>query len=453
MDVIRACVVVLATVSAGPTVGTADAVLLRHSAEVGETSRVLITLSAEGLYRPSPPPSEAKAEPLKPLALRVKTRLDFAERVVAVNPEGEARRTLRKVVQAASAINGEIRPQASALRPEVALLVAEPREGAVFVWSPGGPLSRSELELVQAAGDPLTLTGVLPGKPVSVGDRWKVGGEAARCLSAYDALAVNALEATLEGLDDASATIRLTGEVRGAVLGGEGTITCSGSLKFDRKAGRIERLSVERSETRKPGPVEAGLEIKSTLTIERSPLPRPAELSDGVLAGVPSEPGPEGERLRLASPDGKYTLLHDRDWHTYWDDNRQTVLKRLDRGEVVAQCNLATGPRAGKGRHQDLVQLRDDLRRALGRRFGQFLGAGEVDGDPAGGFRYKLSAQGREGDLGVLWYYYLVASPEGDQLLVTFTLADSQAKAFGDQDLQLIGSLRWKSRPESPPQP
>ena len=453
MDVIKACVIVLAAVNVEPPAGPAVAVALRESAEVGQTTRALVTLSAEGLYRPSPPPSQGKAESIKPLAIRVKTRLDFAERVLAVNPEGEAQRTLRRVVQAASAINGEIRPQASALRPEVALLVAEPREGTVFVWSPGGPLTRSELELVQAAGDPLALTGLLPGKPVAVGDRWKVGGDAARCLSAYDALAVNALEATLEGLDEASATIRLAGEVRGAVLGGEGVMTLSGSLKFDRKAGRIDRLSVERSENRKPGPVEAGLEIKSTLAIERSTIPTPAELSDGVLAGVPPEPGPKGELLLLASPDGKYTLLHDRDWHTYWDDTRQTVLKRLDRGEVVAQCNLATGPPAGKGRHQDVVQLRDDLRRALGSRFGQFLGAGEVDGDPAGGFRYKLAAQGREGELGVLWYYYLVASPEGDQLLVTFTLADSQAKAFGDQDLQLIGSLRWKTRPESPPQP
>ncbi len=449
MDVIKACVIVLATVSREPPAGPAEAVVLRESAKVGDTTRVLVTLSAEGLYRPSPPPSETEVEPLKPLAIRVKTRLDFAERVVAINPEGEARRALRKVVQAASAINGEIRPQVSALRPEVALLIAEPREGAVVVWSPGGPLTRSELELVQAAGDPLALTGLLPGKPVAVGDRWKVDAEAARCLSAYDALAVNALEATLERVDEATATIRLAGEVRGAVLGGEGTITCSGSLTFDRNAGRIDRLSVERTETRKPGPVEAGLEIKSTLTVERSASPMPAELSDGVLAGLRLEPGPKGERLLLASPDGKYTLLHDRDWHTYWDDNRQTVLKRLDRGEVVAQCNLAIGPQAGKGRHQDLVQLRDDLRRALGRRFGQFLGAGEVDGDPAGGFRYKLAAQGREGDLGVLWYYYLVASPEGDQLLVTFTLADSQAKAFGDQDLQLIGSLRWNARPDS----
>ena len=91
---------------------------------------------------------------------------------------------------------------------------------------------------------------------------------------------------------------------------------------------------------------------------------------------------------------------------------------------MVAQCNLSVGPAAGPGRHQDPTQFRDDIRRALKGRFVQFLGVGEVDGDPAGGFRFKVGVQGREGDLGVVWYYYLVASPDGDQLVAIFTLAD-----------------------------
>ena len=65
----------------------------------------------------------------------------------------------------------------------------------------------------------------------------------------------------------------------------------------------------------------------------------------------------------------------------------------------------------------------------LKERFVQFLGAGEVEGDPAGGFRFKVGVQGREGDLGVVWYYYLVASPDGDQLLATFTLAAGTREA------------------------
>ena len=147
--------------------------------------------------------------------------------------------------------------------------------------------------------------------------------------------------------------------------------------------------------------------------------------------------------LSFTPPGGKFTLLHDRDWHTFTESTRLTVLKWLDHGEVVAQCNLAAGPDAGRGRHQDLGQFRDDIRRALGKNFGKVVGEGEVRGDPSGGFRHKVAVGGKVGEVGVLWLYYLVASPQGHQLLATFTLAENQSKRFADQDLRLVGSLRW----------
>jgi hypothetical protein len=169
----------------------------------------------------------------------------------------------------------------------------------------------------------------------------------------------------------------------------------------------------------------------------------PVELTDDALGRWPLEGGPERERLVFFAPNGRYAIKHDRDWHTYWDDSRLAVLKRVEAGRLVAQCNLAAGPNAGRGRHQDPARFRDDVRKGLSSRFGQFLGEGEVEGDPAGGYRYKVGVQGRQGDLPVVWYYYLIAAPEGDQLLATFTLAATQARAFGDQDEVLIGSFRW----------
>ncbi len=157
-----------------------------------------------------------------------------------------------------------------------------------------------------------------------------------------------------------------------------------------------------------------------------------------------SDSTPGRDLLLFRSPDGKYTLLHDRDWHIYWDDDRQAVFKRLDRGEMVAQCNIAAGPDAGKGRHQDLAQFRDDLKKALGTRFVRVVGQGEVDGAAAGGFRYKVTVEGRQGDSGVLWHYYLIASPEGEQLIATFTLGLAQQAQFADSDLRMIGTLEWK---------
>jgi hypothetical protein len=429
-------------------------VVLREVGQVGSATRVVVTLKAEGKFFEGVPASASggggaaekekeKAEPPRARVLKVETRTEFAERVLACDPAGRAVGTARWVVQAAAAINGEIRTRATAIRPEVALLVAERRDDAVVVFSPAGPLTRSELEVVEAVGDPLVLAGLLPDQPVTVGDRWRVGRDAARGLSGYDALAANTLEATVETLDAASAALRLKGEIRGAVLGGEGTIAAEGTCQLDRAAGQIVRLVLTRHEVRKAGPVEEGLDISSTLTIERRPSAVPAELADPILAALPRDRDPDRELLLLVAPNGTYSLRHDRDWHIYWDDSRLTVLKRLDHGEVAAQCNLNVGPKVPRGKHQDPEQFRDDVRRALAERFGQFVGVGEVEGDPAGGFRYKVAVQGRQGDVGILWDYYLIASPEGDQLLATFTHAAAQHAAFGDQDLRLISSLRW----------
>jgi hypothetical protein len=453
MAVARSCAVGLVAFGVGiGAAAAAEPARLRDEARPGQVTHVVIELKARGLYRPGAP--EAGAEAPKPLKVRVQTRFDFVERLLQAEPGGAARRAVRWVNQAAAAINGEgaFQPTATSLRPDVALLVVERRRGGLLSFSPAGPLTRAELELVHGPCDPLALAGLLPAEPVAVGDHWTVGDEAARSLSGYDALAVNALRATLEALDEDSARITLKGEVRGAALGGEGVITCSGSLSFDRRQGRIASVTVDRVEDRKAGPVEAGLEVTSTLTMDRTGAEPPAELTEAALAGVPLDASPASELLLYSPPQGKYTLLHDRDWHTFAEDTRRAVLKRLDRGEVVAQCNLAVGPHAGKGRHQDLKQFRDDIRAALGRRFVAFLGAGELDGTPAAELRYKVAVGGREGDVDIVWFYYLAASPEGEQILATFTLTRALLGRFADQDLQMIGSLQWKAE-EAPRTP
>ena len=422
----------------------AELLTLAEVARPGDSTRVTVELKADGTFRPSTPPGTPEA---KPMALKVATRLEYADRVVAVGPGSVPSRAVRNVSRAAATIGGEARPTTPELRPEVGALLATRRgENAVDIVSLGGPLTRSELELVSGPGDPLALPALLPTRPVKVGDHWVVGDLAAKNLTGYDALAANSLEATLEAIDGDVAKIRLLGLIRGAALGGEGSIACDGSLVFDRKSRRIERLTLRRAETRRAGPIESGLDVKSVLSVTRVTVPVSADSGlDDNLASVARSDSTSGRDLLLfTAPDGKYALLHDRDWHIYWDDARQAVFKRLDRGEMVAQCNLAVGPNAGKGRHQDLTQFRDELKKALGNRFVRIVGQGEVDGVAAGGFRYKVTVEGRQGDSGVLWHYYLIASPDGEQLIATFTLGLAQQAQFADSDLRMIGTLEWK---------
>ncbi|WZO98655.1 hypothetical protein EP7_000235 [Isosphaeraceae bacterium EP7] len=423
---------------------------LRERAKAGRTTRVSISLKAEGEWTPGQPPGSKAEAPPKPMALKVETSLEYAEKLLSVDDNGVPSRSARRIGRAAVAVNGEVRPFALALRPELTTLVADRREQGVTVFSPAGPLSRRELELIQGPGDSLTLAGLLPIKAVGKGDRWTVSDSFARSISGYDALASNTLEATLESIDAETARIALVGDVRGASLGGEGSMALHGTAVFDRAGGFVRQLKVERAEVRKAGQVENGLDMKSSLDVRQQTADAPPELADDAIKGLEVPIDPAFERLTLDLPGGRAGAEVDRDWHIAWDDDRRVVLKRLDHGELVAQCNISKGPEAGRGRHQDPSQFRDDIRKALGGRFVQFLGAGEVEGAPPGEFRYKVAAQGREGDVGVIWYYYLIADAEGAQLLATFTLGEAQSKSFGDQDMRLIESIRWGVRKPQP---
>ncbi|WP_165251759.1 hypothetical protein [Paludisphaera soli] len=441
-------VMALSTWAGGAIAAEEGAITIAESVSPDAVTAARIELKASGLYRPPLPPDAMTpdAKMPKPLDVDIQTRVVYWERTL----KGPKRRAVRLVRQAASAINGEIRPIALELRPELALLIAERRDldGSVTVASPAGSLTRGELELVEGLGDSLCLADLLPEGPTAKAKPWPVRKSALWALTGYDAIASTTVEAQIESSDEQRVRITIKGEVKGSVMGAEGTLTCDGWLTFDRKAGLVDGLELNRTESRLPGAVEAGLDLKSTLTVvRRASTGVPPELADAALASLSPELTSGRLLLQLIAPDGRYNLLHDRSWHTYWDDKKLVVLKRYEKGRVTAQCNLAYGPPAGKGKHQDVESFREDVRRALKERFGQFLGAGEVEGEGDGGFRYKLGVQGRYNDLGLLWYYYLIASPAGDQLLATFTLVDSDAGAFGSEDETIVGSLQWNDPP------
>lgn len=430
---------------AGSGIGSADEakVELREAPAIGQATRVTITLQADG----SRPDYEARG---KPLPFKVETHVDYLEKIVAIGPNAEPTQAVRRVERASAEIDffrGVGQSMTVQIRPEVTLLISDRQSESVLTYSAGGPLLRNEVDLLQGPGDPLTLVGLLPTGDVGIGDSWNVGPLASKALTEYETLSHQGLKAKLEKLDDQEALIRLDGEIQGAVRGGEGTIKFDGELFFDRQNSLVRRLVLNREESRKKGHVESAIEAESTLTVTREPIELPEELSDEALKELSLEAEPHRLLLLYASPGGEYRILHDRNWHLAFEDVRRAVLKRIENGQTVAQCDLALGSRVGPGRHQDTDQFREDVRTALGEYFGEFVGSGEIDGPDDGNFRFKLAVEGKPREEAPesipLWYYYLIASPEGDQLYAVFTLSQALEAAFGAQDLSMVGSLEW----------
>ncbi|MFM8496947.1 MAG: hypothetical protein ACKOEM_15730 [Planctomycetia bacterium] len=427
---------------------------LRERVDSGRVIRTAGAMTAEGNYLLDPtadPKSLTRPEELKPESLKVQVtaRMVVQDRWKLSDAAAEASSNVlmaqRFVELAEVSMGGQIRSAKTALAANRKRFLVDLQDEMVRQASLDGPVSRQDLETITMPCDGTTLWTLLPREPVAAGDSYRLDKLAAKSISLFDLISVNELEGTIDKIDATSVTIKIKGSVRGAVLGAEGKMNVDGQFTFNRENGFVDFLRLERDESRRPGSVEAGLDIHSTLEIRRSILDQiPQQLSEKELESWPRAITPALLKLVWQEPSGLFSLEHDRDWHTTWTDVQESVIKRVDRGGVViAQCNLKKGNTVQKGHHQDPVQFREDVQAGLKERFRKFFGEGTLDRPAESGFGYKLAAEGVIQDLPVAWYYYLMASPEGDQYLMTVTSTLAEFQSGNKESLQFVESLRW----------
>src|SRR5947208_626530 len=168
----------------------------------------------------------------KPVALKLAATAEhrFAERVSVVHPTGLVGKAARYYETALSSITINGTPARHELRPERRLTVAQRPGDTILCYSPAGPLTREELELVSEHFDTLSLSGLLPGKAVAVGETWKVGNGAVQGLCSFEGLVSQDLTGTLESVQGGVVTVKVTGTAKRIELGAQAarSVTATG---------------------------------------------------------------------------------------------------------------------------------------------------------------------------------------------------------------------------------
>src|SRR5262249_25535650 len=145
---------------------------------------------------------------------------------------------------------------------------------------------------------------------------------------------------------DGVAEIAAAGSVSGAVGGVSTEIELKIKFRFDIKAERISFLALLVKEKRAVGHIGPGLDTVAKLIVNITPAGRSEFLTADVLRELPRRSTPDLTHLAYASRGGQFRFDYDRRWYLTSDDAKLAVLRLLDRGELVAQCNvsaLATG--------------------------------------------------------------------------------------------------------------
>jgi hypothetical protein len=376
-----------------------------------------------------------------PIKVEAKNAHKFTEKVVATDRIG-IRRAVRwyETAQARATVDGDRTERT--LAPDHRLILAQRTGDDLSCYALAGPLTRPELEVVAEHFETLHLAGVLPPKAVAVGDTWKLGNSPAQSLCLFEGLIASELTAKLAAVNGRSALITVEGTAKGIENGAMATLAVNARVTFDLDARRIVQVEWKQRDTREQGPISPAAEIESTTILKREPV---TTEPDELKARVPAEDSIPGavRYLLHRDPKGRFQFLHDRDWHVVGQTDHHLVMRLLDRGDFVCQATVTPWKKAEAGKHVSADEFGKLV--AEGWKMEQVLDRNEVPSD-SDRWVYRIAARGELDGVAVSQTFYAVATANGDQMILTFTMKPANAPRLGTKDVALVNAIDFAKR-------
>ena len=408
---------------------------LQADPKVGQATHVIASLEVGGDLKIQ---GENKVD-LMPMS--VSANLEYDEHLLAVPQDDQYHfRSLRHYSKIDAAIRVDKGGETPELREDRRLIVVDRQGDQTVIFSPEGHLTRDELDLVDILGNTLVIDELLPSRSVAVGEKWTHGKLTIGSLLGLDAIAKSDVQSELLGMHGHVARLEMSGLVHGAIEGVATEIELKAKYHFDTKLKRITALVLAVKENRSIGHVGPGVDVVAKLKLAITPIKPSPGLQAAIKEKLTVEPTTELTRLEHVAPDGTFRFACDRRWYLTTDDRNMVVLRLIDRGNLVAQCNISPALRRSPEKPMSLEQYQQDVKHTLGKRAEQIVSAAEYS-DAAGQLVYRVVARGEVEKLPIEWRYYLIAAPNGRRTALSFTVEGELAERLGTSDRELVSTV------------
>jgi hypothetical protein len=424
---------------------TSDVVDFRPAAQVGSYRQTKVVVEVEGKLK-----LNADGQEVRHLPLKVQGELQYVERVLSQAKRWTDVRLVRVYQSAQAKIRLHESDLTNELRPERRLIAVESNDKSAVLFSPQGPITREELDLVELPASGLALEALLPARAQKIGSQWPLPEFTVARLLNLEAVSQQDVACTLDSVKEGVAIVSLAGKITGAVGGVSSDIELKGKLNFDLRQRAVTWLTLAYKENRAIGHAQPGFEVMTTLRMVSAAAQPIAELSDKALAGLTLKADGGHTLIELNSAAGGFQLTHDRRWSVMLERHDLTVLRLVDRGDLIAQCNITPRPSLGKDEQLTMEGFQEDVKRVLSKNFEEMVAATEETGDS--GLRVlRVVVAGKVGELPIQWTYYHLSDDQGRRASLVFTLESSLLERFAHIDRELIGNFRFL--PDKQPRP
>ena len=304
-----------------------EAVTLSERFEPGHISKVDVGVKLSGKL--AVPTDKAKAPQL--VALTGHSRVTYDERVLAADEPGMLKAVrVYSQVEFVRVTGGST--QDAGIRPSVRRMVVIKTDGRRAPFSPDGPLTWGEIDVVRTdVFNPSVVPGLLPPGPVKKGQSWKASAAAVAELTDMEKVDSGAIEVELLGVTEIErkrvARLRISGTVKGVNEDGPNEQSLEGTAYFDLDAGLLTYLSIKGTHKLLDGTGQTVGVIEGQFSMTRARIDRPpAELSDSALSIVALKPTAENTLLLYDNVELGVRFLYPRGWRVGAVQGRQVTV-------------------------------------------------------------------------------------------------------------------------------
>lgn len=410
-------------------------------------AEVTIELEVGGSLHVRDQANEAPQE--RTLPTSVSAKLVYDEHRVAPAAGTVATRAIRYYREASAVLKVEDTGLAPKLAENRRLIVAENPGGRLSFAAAGGLLEREELDLIDVTGDSLALDSLLPNRVVGPDATWPADPTTMASILSMDSVAASEVQSTLDKFNHDFALVRIAGAVVGTADGSATEMEVRGVYLFDRKLRRVTRFNLAVKEKRSIGSATPGLDGVAKLRVNLKPLESSPHLLPATLVSLRSKGQLKLDTLRLEPEKQGYRLQHDRRWFVTRAGRESTVLRMVDRGDLIAQCTVTSLPPKSAGRQTTLEEFERDIRFALKENFGELVSSRQWT-NSFGHHCFEVVIRGTTEEVPIEWHYYLVAPDSGNRVSLAVTIQGEMVSRLSAADRQLVNAVELlPTKPEA----
>ncbi|MFV0445801.1 MAG: hypothetical protein ACK5Q5_19665 [Planctomycetaceae bacterium] len=354
-------------------------------------------------------------------------------------------------------VDGE--PMSIELPAPSSLIVTSGQPDGLQSYSLRTLLTDDQVDLLTLLGDPLAVAAILPGLEMDVDSEWSASAWAAQLLTSVEAVENAQLKGRVIAREGDLLQLKLDGNIRGLQEGARTTVVLTGELTYDAASLHIRSARLNYKITAAIGAVAPGIDVDVSVAVDRQPTSDAGLITDALVTNIPLEAPPAALRLVFDAAPWKARFRYGRDWHMFRAvlemPPKVAILRLIDQGSLVCQCNISPIPDAPAGQHTPLAEYQRDIQMVLGDSFRNFKSTDEV-ALPDGGTRMTVIAVGevqrtgkdKEGKSTAIaipmeWRYSIITEHSGRQMSFVFAVEQALLEQFADRDRELLMGLEY----------